>query len=197
MAHGGVPGRPHAGHLRPACRGPGRGHAGSPHWLERGLGHRGTAACGAERRRCGDKQDQRPRERQGELMDFDELVAALRAWAANGTNGERAALELLAWHGGWLRRGDFLRECIDYPEDVARISWTAARSFADRVTAGGLDAPRASTSEAAILDLAVALGKDQSRLSTRGHAHRRAVVNAFTAAAGLGELVPPATTEEG
>ena len=118
------------------------------------------------------------------MTDFNDLVSGLRAWAVNGTAAERAAVEFLAWHGGWLRRDDFLRECVDYPEDVARINWRAARDFADRVTAGGLTAPRASSSEAAVLDLAVALGQDRFRLGIFGVRHRRKAAEAFASACG-------------
>jgi hypothetical protein len=130
-------------------------------------------------------------------MDFGGLAAGLRAWAANGTAGTKAGVELLIWHEGWLRRGSFVSECIDYPENVARIRWERARKFSDRVTAGGLDAPRASTSEAAILDLAVALGEDRFRLASLGRAHRVAVISSFSMAAGIDEIARPPAAEGG
>ena len=51
------------------------------------------------------------------------------------------------------------------------IDWDAARAFVD---AGA----RASTSEMAILDLAVALGENRYRLSIMGHAHSAAIARA-------------------
>lgn len=114
----------------------------------------------------------------------EELTAALRAWARDRDTW-RAAVELLIWHDGWLRRQDFRQACIGSGRGYTCIRWDDARAFADRVSAGGLDAPEASTSEAAILDLAVALGEDRFRLGNMGHAHRRAAVTAVAQAVGL------------
>jgi hypothetical protein len=120
------------------------------------------------------------------MTDFDGLAAKLRS-SANGDCRLQAAVELLVWHEHWLRRADFRRAAMVVRPGGAYINWAKAREFADRVTAGGLDAPRASTSEAAILDLAVALGEDRFRLANFGTAHRRMVAHAVVAAVGLAD----------
>lgn len=94
----------------------------------------------------------------------------------------RAAVELLIWHGGWLRRADFTTACVRREAGPAAreawIDWDAAREFVD---AGAV----ASTSELAILDLAVALGENRFRLSIMGSAHSRAIADAVRQAVGL------------
>ena len=60
----------------------------------------------------------------------------------------------------------------------AWIDWQAARAFADAGTA-------ASTSEMAILDLAVALGENRYRLSIMGAANARSIATAVARAAGV------------
>lgn len=115
--------------------------------------------------------------------DTESLIAGLRAWTREHDAHVRAAVELLIWHEFWLRRRDFRDAAIDYyPRDRMRtIDWDKAREF---VNAGA----RASTSEMAILDLAVALGENRYRLSIMGRAHSRAIANAVYAACGLGEV---------
>lgn len=113
------------------------------------------------------------------------LIARLRKWTKDSDAHVRAAVELLIWHGGggyWLRRADFTTACVRRSSGGARIDWTAAREF---VSAG----PRASSSEMAILDLAIALGEDRFRLGIMGHAHLRAIGNAVYAACGLADVV--------
>lgn len=124
------------------------------------------------------------------MPDLDTIAAGLREQAA-GTPHKQAAVELLIWHESWLRRATFHKACLVRRGGVWTIDWTHAREFSDRVSAGGLGAPRASTSEAAILDLAVALGEDRFRLTNFGHAHRRSAAVAFMAACGLGEIGAP------
>lgn len=117
--------------------------------------------------------------------DFDTLVTGLRAWTKDHDAHVRAAVELLIWHEAWLRRRDFCKAAIDYGgHGMIRIGWTEAREFADAH-------PGASTSEMAILALAVAIGEDRYRLRIMGGAHARAIVRAFAQA--LGEKVPDAT----
>jgi hypothetical protein len=114
------------------------------------------------------------------MSDFDTTVRALRRWIANHDPNVRAAVELLGWHEHWLRRPDFARACIHDDRAIdgsARINWRQAREFFD---AG----PRASTSELAILDLAVALGENRYRLSIMGEALSRAIVQAVARALG-------------
>ena len=114
------------------------------------------------------------------MTDFDTTVRALRRWTATHDAHVRAAAELLIWHEHWLRRPDFRRACIhdDTVVDGSLwINWRQAREFCD-------SAPRGSTSELAILDLAVALGENRYRLSSMGHAHSRAIAQAVARAVG-------------
>lgn len=76
--------------------------------------------------------------------------------------------------------------CIADTGGITCIRWHLAREFSNKITAGDLDAPRASTGEAAILDLAVALGEDRFRLANMGSAHRKAIVEPVTRAVGRG-----------
>ena len=114
------------------------------------------------------------------MTNFDTLAAGLRRWTATHDPHVRAAVELLIWHEYWLRRSDFIRACIKWDgtcgtepgRGVAWITWVSAREFAD-------SHPRASTSESAVLDLAVAIGSDQYKLNQMGDAHAQAIVKAF------------------
>lgn len=108
------------------------------------------------------------------MADFDETVAALRAWA-EGDWIATAATELLIEHETWLRRGSFHAACIDTDEDMSRIKWDEAREFA----AGSA---RASTTELAVLRLAVAIGSDEYRLASMGRANADMIIRAFATA---------------
>ena len=118
------------------------------------------------------------------MADFEMTAAGLRNWAANNDPHVRAAVELLVWHEHWIRRTDFHRAAIQWDGSrgqgragVARIRWAGAREFAD-------SGPRGSTSELAVLDLAIAIGENRYRLSGMGHAHAKAIVRAFAEALG-------------
>ena len=120
------------------------------------------------------------------MADLDTLAAGLSRWTKDHDPHVRAAVELLTWHDYWLRRADFAKAAVRWDgtrgatasKGVAWIDWAAAREFAD-------SRPRASTSEAAILDLAVAIGGNQYKLSQMGDAHAAAIVRAFTQALGV------------
>jgi hypothetical protein len=121
-------------------------------------------------------------------ISFEDLTAGLRGWARGRTRHEQAAVDLLIWHESWLRRPDFKGACITQqaPGLVAIINWEEAREFIDRGFARRGERPLpASSSQRRVLDLAVALGEDQFGLNSLGHAHRRAVAQAFAAAVGL------------
>jgi len=121
-------------------------------------------------------------------ISFEDLAAGLRGWGRGGTAHEQAAVELLIWHESWLRRPDFRDECITQlaPGLIARINWEEAREFVDRGFTRPGDRPLpASSSQRRVLDLAVAIGENQFGLSGLGHAHKRAVAQAFAAACGL------------
>ena len=106
------------------------------------------------------------------------LIAGLRAWTRDHDPHVRAAAGLLIEHDVWLRRADFTRACVRSRGGEAWIDWRAARAFADAGTA-------ASTSEMAILDLAVALGENRYRLSIMGAANARSIATAVARAAGV------------
>lgn len=106
------------------------------------------------------------------------LVTGLRRWTKDHDPHVIAAVELLICHEFWLRRQDFRLAAVERYRSEVTIDWRKAREFAD---AGA----RASTSEMAILDLAVALGEDRYRLNIMGHAHSRSIANAVMIACGL------------
>jgi hypothetical protein len=109
------------------------------------------------------------------MSDFDTLVSALRRWTKDHDPHVRAAVELLIWHEMWIRRADFQRACIEQHGREVVINWRKAREFAD---AGS----KASTSEMAILDLAVAIGENRYKFSIMGAAHSRAIARAVARA---------------
>jgi hypothetical protein len=104
-------------------------------------------------------------------------VAGLRAWTRHHDAHVRAAAELLIEHDFWLRRPDFVRACVHRGGREAWIDWTAAREF---ITAGAV----ASSSEMAILDLAIALGENRYRLSIMGAVNSRLIATAVARAVG-------------
>ena len=106
------------------------------------------------------------------------LITGLRAWTRDHDPHVRAAVELLIDHDVWLRRADFTRACIFRSGREAYVNWVAARAFVD-------DGAVASTSEMAILDLAVALGGNRYRLSIMGAAHSRWIATAVARAVGV------------
>ena len=117
----------------------------------------------------------------------EQLIAGLRIWTKDHDPFVKAAVELLIWRG-WLRRGDFVRACVrqeagpaaEWSSGTAReawIDWPQARKFADA-------ASTASTSEMAILDLAIELGRDRFRFYIMGTAHSKAVAAAVAMAVG-------------
>lgn len=118
-------------------------------------------------------------------ISFEDLTASLRRWAGNESLHVRAAVELLIWDEGWLRRSGFRKACIrrDRHEDFNWIRWGDARAFCD-------SGPRASASELAVLNLAVTLGGDELGVVGFGHAHKRAAAQAFATA--CGERLAPA-----
>jgi hypothetical protein len=109
--------------------------------------------------------------------DFDTLAARLRAWAA-GSSSNEAAVELLIWHRFWLCRTAFTGKCVRAgAKGEAWIAWHAAAEFAE-------SGPRASSSELAVLNLAIALGEDRFGISGFGRVHRRKAAEAFAHACG-------------
>jgi len=111
------------------------------------------------------------------MSDFDSTVRALRRWTANHDPHVRAAVELLIEHETWIRRADFQRAAIECNAREAWINWRKAREFVD-------SGSTASTSEMAILDLAVAIGENRYRFSIMGLASSRMIAQAVARALG-------------
>jgi hypothetical protein len=111
------------------------------------------------------------------MSDFDTTVRLLRRWTHDHDPHVRAAVELLIEHETWIRRADFHRACIEKNAREAWINWRKAREFAD---AG----PAASTSEMAVLDLAVAIGENRYRFSIMGRANSAMIAQAVARALG-------------
>src|SRR5690242_11687182 len=94
------------------------------------------------------------------------LAAGLRVWTRGHERHVWAAVELLVAHGVWLDRPDFRARCVrraataEYGLDWFWIDWRAARAVFD---ADGFTP--ASSTELAVLDLAIALAEDRYRLS--------------------------------
>lgn len=104
-------------------------------------------------------------------------------WSTEGTPHVTAALALLAAHGYWPSRDDFFAECVHVDGDgTAWIGWQAARRFAD-------EHPGASSSQVAVLNLAVAIATDQYRLSRASDSEAEAAVRAVAAATGMEGLL--------
>jgi hypothetical protein len=120
-------------------------------------------------------------------ISFEDLVKGLRGWARGQAAHEQAAVELLVWHGDWLRRPDFRAAAITQRAAglVAIINWYEAREFIDGGYRGrDRQMLPASSSARRVLDLAVALGEDAFGLSHLGHVHRWHAAAAFAAACG-------------
>ena len=111
------------------------------------------------------------------MSDFDNTVRLLRRWTHHHDPHVRAAIELLIEHETWIRRADFRRACIERNTREAWINWRKAREFVD---SGSV----ASTSEMAVLDLAVALGENRYRFSIMGPANSRMIAHAVARALG-------------
>ena len=111
-------------------------------------------------------------------MELDHPASGLR-WSREGDPHVTAALALLATHGYWPAREDFFTECVHVDGDgTAWIGWQAARRFAE-------DQPQASSSQLAILRLAVALATDQYRLSRTSVEEGAAIIRAVATATGM------------
>jgi hypothetical protein len=122
-------------------------------------------------------------------ISFEDLVTGLRRGTSTHDTNVRAAVELLIWHEYWLRRSDFRRACIRHVSGTPYIRWREAQSLTGDPPAG------ASSSQLTVLRVAVAVGLDDFRLSGLGHAHRRAVAQAFAETCGV--RLEPAVPEVG
>lgn len=113
--------------------------------------------------------------------DTNRVYEALRRGAAVQGEHRRAAVELLIQHEHWLNRADFRHAALtDDPEHgEALIRWDQAAEFLD-------NGPRGSTSELAVLRLAVALARDTFDFGVMGHGHRAMIRQALDTALGAG-----------
>ena len=115
-------------------------------------------------------------------LTYEQAETGLTGTAPSLAPGQAAAVELLLWHESWLRREDFRLACLSASPAVL-LDWSAAANFLAAAPEG------ASSSQVAVLEVAIALAEDQFHLAGLGHAHRRAVAQAFAAALGQ-ELTP-------
>lgn len=121
-------------------------------------------------------------------LSYEQAVTGLTAIATDLAPGQAAAVRLLLWHDSWLRRADFRRACLSGSPPVL-FHWRDAANFLAAPPRG------ASSSQVAVLEVAIALAEDRFHLTGLGHAHRRAVAEAFAAA--LGEELTPAKPVHG
>jgi hypothetical protein len=108
------------------------------------------------------------------------VVAGLHRWIDGHDAHVQAAVWLLLAHEVWPRRGDFLRACVNRsPDGEWWIDFTAARTAYE---SGGFD--HASSTELAVLDLAISLGTDRFRFRAMGPGNARAIATAVAHAVG-------------
>ena len=108
------------------------------------------------------------------------VVAGLHAWIDGHDPHVQAAVWLLLAHEVWPRRADFLRACVHRsPDGEWWIDFPAARTAFDN---GVFDT--ASSTELAVLDLAIELGTDRFRFRAMGPGNARAVATAVAHAVG-------------
>lgn len=108
------------------------------------------------------------------------VVAGLHRWIDGHDAHVQAAVWLLLAHEVWPRRGEFLRACVHRsPDGGWWIDFTAARVAFDRG-----EFAQASTTERAVLDLAIALGTDRFAFRAMGPGNARAVATAVAHAVG-------------
>lgn len=112
------------------------------------------------------------------MADFDALAAGLRAWTKDHDPHVRAAVELLIADERWIRRRDFTSACTVRDPAETWINWRKAAEFADSHRAA------ASTTEMAVLEIAVAIGSNRFRLSYMDDRQAELIVRAFAGALG-------------
>jgi hypothetical protein len=117
--------------------------------------------------------------RRSAVADSDETVAGLRRWTKDHDPHVRAAVELLIWHGYWLRREDFRAAVIGEGTTEMWVRWGETAGFRNGPGAS------ASSSELAILYIAVTIGSDAFRLSRMNDEQAGAIVRAFATALGV------------
>lgn len=114
------------------------------------------------------------------MTTHDDLVASLRAWAKTQNAQERAAFELLAEQGHWLRHTGFLEYCVAADYDTLWIDWDAV--------AEGLETQSflwGSPGEMAVLRFATQVARDPLGLSSLDQMNRQSAVDALATALGV------------
>lgn len=106
-----------------------------------------------------------------------DLYEVLRTTYADHENYRKAALELLIWHDYWLKNKTFSELAILEKGENVYISWP---QLEESFNNGQFD--YASTSQRAVLALAIDLALDRYRFAIMGDAHRAAILEAFTKA---------------
>lgn len=108
------------------------------------------------------------------------MVAGLHAWIAGHDPHVQAAVWLLLAHEMWPRRAEFVTACVNHSSDGGWwIDFRAARAAFER---GEFD--KSSSTERAVLDLAIALGTDRYRFASMGPGNARAIATAIAHAVG-------------
>jgi hypothetical protein len=113
------------------------------------------------------------------IPDIEETVAGLRRWTARHDPHVRAAVELLINDGYWLGREDFREAATSTGPAETWIRWEEARRF--RILGGST----ASPTQKMMLDVAIALGNDEYRLSRANDEQALAILGAVAAALAL------------
>lgn len=108
------------------------------------------------------------------------VVAGLHAWIDGHDAHVQAAVWLLLAHEVWPRRAEFLHACVQRSADGQWwIDFRAARTAFDDGEFG-----TASSTELAVLDLAITLGTDRFRFRAMGPSNASAVATAVAHAVG-------------
>jgi hypothetical protein len=109
-------------------------------------------------------------------LNYPDVVRGLRSWTRTHDQHVRAAVELLIRHESWPRRKEFLDTCVKRASDrdgTLYIDWSEARR---RFDAGEFN--RASSTEIAVLDFAIALGEDRYLFTQMGYGNSQLLVRA-------------------
>lgn len=111
-----------------------------------------------------------------------ELVSRLRASASSQDSGVQAAVELLIDHDFWLRKSTFVQRFVNCAYGSTFVDWF---DVDEALTAKVRELMVASSSELAVLQLAVFLARDPMRLAVLGTGNAEIAARAFARALGV------------